>query len=112
MAAKNLGTILTQLTRRANGQVATVTISRPSKLNSLNTHLLNLLPKTLSDLTHRNADLICIVLTGEGNKAFVGGADIAEMGSLTNPAAARAFIARIHLSCKSIRDCPVPVIGR
>jgi enoyl-CoA hydratase len=110
--AKQLGTILTKLTRHGKGQVATVTVSRPSKLNCLNTHLLKLLPATLNDLTRNNADLICIVLTGDGDKAFIGGADITEMSTLTNPAAARAFITRVHLVCKSIRDCAVPVIGR
>lgn len=89
-----------------------MTISRPQKLNSVNTHLLTLLPKTLSEITAQNKDLIAIVLTGDGSKSFVGGADIAEMGSLTTPAAARAFITRIHLACKSIRECPIPVIGR
>lgn len=111
MATGDLGTILINLTRYANGKVATLTISRPSKLNSLNTHLINLLPKTLTEVTQRNQDLIAIVITGDGNRAFVGGADIAEMANIDSPAAARAFISRIHLACKSIRDCPVPVIG-
>ncbi len=34
------------------------------------------------------------------------------MSTLSSPAAARTFIRKIHQACKSIRDCPVPVIGK
>lgn len=112
MSAKHLGSILTHLTRHGSGQVATVAISRTNKLNSLNTYLLNQLPTTINDLTQRHSDLLCIVLTGDGDKSFIGGADIAEMSALSSPAAARAFITRIHMACKTIRECAVPVIGR
>ncbi|KMP03449.1 hypothetical protein DIZ76_013082 [Coccidioides immitis] len=107
------GTIKTHITHLPSfGTVATVTISRPDKLNALNSHLLVALPTTLLHITDTNANLLAIVLTGEGSKAFVGGADIAEMSALSSPAEARAFITRVHEACQSIRDCPVPVIAR
>lgn len=112
MAAKHPEAIITSLARRLNGQVATVTISRPSKLNSLNSTLLDKLTNELNEIPKKHPDLIAVVLTGEGAKSFIGGADIGEMGSLQSPAAARQFITRVHLACKGIRDCPVPVIGR
>jgi enoyl-CoA hydratase len=112
MASKTLGTILTRLTRHANGQVAHISISRQSKLNALNTHLLNLLPATISSLTTQHPNLLAIILTGDGPKSFIGGADIAEMSALPSPAAARAFITRIHLASRAIRECEVPVIAR
>ncbi|KAL5361247.1 ClpP/crotonase-like domain-containing protein [Aspergillus floccosus] len=110
--AKNAEAIITTFTRRLNGQVATITISRPSKLNSLNTTLLEKLTNTFHEIPKRHPDLIAVVITGDGAKSFIGGADIGEMGSLESPAAARQFITRVHHACKSIRDCPVPVIGR
>jgi enoyl-CoA hydratase len=112
MTSKNLGTILTRLTRHANGQAAHVSISRQSKLNALNTHLLNLLPATISSLTTQHPNLLAIILTGDGPKSFIGGADIAEMSALPSRAAARAFITRIHLASRAIRECEVPVIAR
>ncbi|KAL4897570.1 ClpP/crotonase-like domain-containing protein [Aspergillus ambiguus] len=112
MAAKNAEAITTSFARRLNGQVATITICRPSKLNSLNSHLLENLTNTFHEIPRKHSDLIAVVLTGEGAKSFVGGADIGEMGSLESPAAARQFITRVHHACKSIRECPVPVIGR
>lgn len=108
----NLGNILTTLVTRKTGKIAYLTVSRTAKLNVLNTHLLDQLPQTLQSVTHENADLIAVVLTGAGPKAFVGGADIAEMAKLDSPALARSFISKVHAACTSVRDCPVPVIAR
>lgn len=105
-------TILTTLTRRPAGTIAHLTISRPTKLNALNTPLLSQLPTTLQSLTSQTPDLLCVILTGAGNKSFIGGADIAEMAALDSPASARAFISRVSEACRSLRECPVPVIGR
>lgn len=104
--------ILTTLTRRKTGTIAHLTISRPAKLNALNSSLLDSLPKTIRSLTAQNADLLAVVITGAGHKAFVGGADIAEMATLTSPAAARTFISKVSAACSSLRECPVPVIAR
>ena len=52
-----------------------------------------------------------MVLTGAGDRAFIGGADLNELGALCADSA-RLFITRLHRACKAIRDCPVPVIGR
>ena len=51
------------------------------------------------------------MLTGAGDRAFIGGADLNELGGLCADSA-RLFITRLHVACKAIRDCPVPVIGR
>ena len=52
-----------------------------------------------------------MVLTGAGERAFIGGADLNELGAFCADSA-RLFITRLHQACKAIRDCPVPVIGR
>jgi enoyl-CoA hydratase len=67
--------------------VAVVTISRPKVRNALNTAALGELEAALLDL-QRAPDVRVVVLTGEGNQAFVAGADIGELGAL-RPAAAR-----------------------
>ena len=110
--SSNSCTILTKLSRRKTGTIAHLTISRSAKLNALNTPLLERLPNTIQSITSQNADLLGIVLTGAGPKAFVGGADIAEMARLDSPSSARAFISKVHAACGAVHDCPVPVIGR
>ncbi|KAJ5403502.1 hypothetical protein N7509_003373 [Penicillium cosmopolitanum] len=104
--------ILTTLTRRKAGTIAQITISRPNKLNALNSPLLEFLPTTIKKVTKETTDLLAIILTGAGPKSFVGGADIAEMARLDSPLAARQFITKVHRACASVRDAPVPVIGR
>lgn len=109
-----LGTILTSLTPRPRGgKIAQITISRPSKLNSLNSPLVTQFQQTLDKIwTQNQSDLLGIVLTGDGSKSFIGGADILEMGKLKDPAEARGFITGIHEACQKIREIPVPVIAR
>ena len=72
-----------------DGRVATVTIDRPDVLNALNTALLEELLATLSDLG-RDAGVGVVVLTGEGDRSFIAGADIKEMAGKT-PLEARAY---------------------
>ena len=72
-----------------DGRVATVTIDRPDVLNALNTALLEELLATLGDLG-RDAAVGVVVLTGEGERSFIAGADIKEMAGKT-PLEARAY---------------------
>jgi enoyl-CoA hydratase len=58
-------------------RIAVVTISRPAAMNALNTAFFQELNHFLDDLEPRD-DVKVLVITGEG-KAFVAGADIAEM---------------------------------
>ncbi|HZZ66663.1 MAG TPA: enoyl-CoA hydratase [Phenylobacterium sp.] len=92
------------------GRIAFVCIDNPRKLNSLSSAVM----AQLTDLFHGlAADLAlrAVVLTGAGDKAFIGGANIDEMAELASPKAARAFILKVHGCCKAIRDTPVPVIA-
>ncbi len=59
----------------------------------------------------RDEILRAVVLTGAGNKAFIGGADIHEMGRL-DADSARSFIGLLHRCCDALRELPVPVIAR
>jgi enoyl-CoA hydratase len=70
-------------------RVATVTINRPDVLNALNTSLLEELLATLTDLGN-DPSVGVVVLTGEGDRSFIAGADIKEMAGKT-PLEARAY---------------------
>lgn len=96
--------------QHARGRIAFVTIDNPKKLNSLSSGVMG----QFTDLFHGlAADLAlrAVVLSGAGDKAFIGGANIDEMAELAGPAEARAFILKVHGCCKAIRDTPVPVIA-
>lgn len=61
-----------------NGPIATLRINRPDKLNALNLEVLSLLGERLSEIAD-DASILAVLLTGTGSKAFVAGADIAEL---------------------------------
>jgi enoyl-CoA hydratase len=60
--------------------IATVTINRPTKLNAINWQVVRELADAIEALDHDEA-VRCIILTGAGERAFVAGADVAEMSS-------------------------------
>lgn len=93
-----------------SGPVAHVTIDNRAKANALNSVLMGAFVETIERLG-QDAALRAIVVTGAGEKAFVGGADIAEMSGL-DKTGARAFITRVHRCCDAVRKSPVPVIAR
>ena len=95
---------------RAGGRVAWVTLDHRAKLNSLTSDLMDQLAAAFRDLAG-DEDLRMAVLTGAGEKSFMGGANLDELQAL-NQDTARAFITRVHLVCRGIRALPVPVLAR
>lgn len=90
------------------GSVATLVIDRQDKLNALSPALVETLREEVERAARAHR---VIVLTGAGERAFIGGADIAHMATL-DPAGARAFVKGLHGLCRTIRRAPVPVIAR
>ena len=88
-----------------------VTIDNRAKLNALNSVVIREFVEAVERLG-KDPELRGMVITGWGEKSFVGGADIQELSQLHEPGAARAFITGVHEACRCLRDCPVPVIGR
>jgi enoyl-CoA hydratase len=64
-----------------DGARATVIVSRPDKLNALNAETVGELDAAFRDLARDDA-VRGLVVTGEGEKAFVAGADIAELATM------------------------------
>jgi enoyl-CoA hydratase/carnithine racemase len=99
-----------RLEERAAGLIAHVTIENSAKLNTLDSALMFSFVGEIEALGRRE-DLRAAVLTGAGDKAFIGGANIVEMAAL-DAAGAEAFITLVHRSCNALRELPVPVIAR
>jgi enoyl-CoA hydratase len=94
----------------ARGMVARITIDHQSHLNILNTPLILALTSAVNSLRD-NDRLRVVIVTGAGDRAFIGGADIKEMVGL-DVTSAGEFISRLHLACAALRALPVPVIAR
>jgi enoyl-CoA hydratase/carnithine racemase len=100
-----------QIEERAGGLLATVTIDNTARLNSMNSALMGQFVEIMATLA-QNDRLRALVLTGAGDKAFIGGADIKEMAAICDDHAGRAFITRVHACCHAVRSIPVPTIAR
>ena len=89
-------------------EIGIITISRPKALNALNSQVLDELSETLDfiDISHINA----LIITGEGQKAFVAGADISEMSTLSKKEA-EAFSIKGNNVFRKIETFEVPVIA-
>jgi enoyl-CoA hydratase len=100
---------LENLSIEDRGPVRIITVNRPDKLNALNQATLSDL-QTAFDEAAGMEDVRVIVLTGAGAKAFVAGADIAQMTGLS-PVQARDFSRQGQRLMSAIERLGKPVIG-
>ena len=91
------------------GGSAVLTIARPDKLNALNRATIEELAKAMSAAADDEA-VKAVVLTGAGEKAFVAGADIAEIARL-DAASGREFALFGQGVYRAIETLPKPVIA-
>ncbi len=92
-----------------HGVIRCIAIDRPERLNALNAATLDAL-HTAFDAAAADPAVRVVVLTGSGPKAFVAGADIAEMSALS-PAEARDFSLRGTRMMRRVEKMPKPVIA-
>lgn len=89
--------------------VAILTINRPQALNALSTQVLKDMDKALDEVEN-NSDIYVLIVTGSGEKAFVAGADIAEMKD-KNVADAAIYGAYGNQIFRRIETLKIPVIA-
>ncbi len=90
------------------GHIGILTVSRPEALNALNSEALTELAARAAEV-RADEDIRVLIVTGEG-KAFVAGADIAEMKDL-DAEAGRAFGLKGQAALSAIEALPIPVIA-
>ena len=89
--------------------IALLSVNRPKALNALNR-------KTLAELSHavefiaEDRSVRALILTGAGEKAFVAGADISEMASLTVPEALKFSLAGHRLG-NQLESLAIPTLA-
>lgn len=90
-------------------RIATVTINRPKSLNALNKDTLEEIVKCFETIA-KDDGIGAVIITGSGEKAFIAGADISYMQSLTAHEA-KCFGELGHKAMHSIEVAPQPVIA-
>jgi enoyl-CoA hydratase len=96
------------LTLSVADRIATLTVNRPDKLNALNDQVIEELGAAVDELRERS-EVSGVILTGAG-RAFVAGADIAELEK-HGPLSAKALARRGQLVFDRLEGMPVPVIA-
>jgi enoyl-CoA hydratase len=103
--------VLTAVEDRGDaGTVARVKVNNPEQRNALGNAGKRELAEAIEALSER-ASLRAIVLTGEGDRSFISGANIAEMATFERGHATEGP-SLTHRVCEAIRRAPVPVIAR
>ena len=86
-----------------------VTINRPDKLNALNNQTINEIEDVINSIKS-NPNIFIVVITGSGEKAFVAGADIAELNDL-EVISAKEFSEKGNRVFRTIETLDKPVIA-
>lgn len=92
------------------GRIAWISVANETRLNCLSTAIVSDLRAAFEALADDNS-VRAIVLTGVGDRSFIGGADLNELGNLDHDGG-RLYITNLHKACLAIRSSPHPVIGR
>ena len=100
---------MTNILLEKKGNIAVATLNRPKALNALKSAVLTDLNE-LADTVAADAEIRALVITGSGEKAFVAGADIGEMSTLT-AAEGEAFGKHGNDVFRRIETLPIPTIA-
>ncbi|MDR0362743.1 MAG: enoyl-CoA hydratase/isomerase family protein [Planctomycetota bacterium] len=93
---------------KADGHVGTVVVRRPEALNALDAEMIHELSALLDEIA--GSEIRCLIVTGDGDKSFVAGADVTEMAEL-NPEGAAELCRNGNAVMLALETLPMPVIA-
>ncbi len=100
-----------QILLQREGVVATIVLSHPGRLNALSLPMWRAVASTIETL-NTDPSLRCVVLRGDGDRAFAAGADIAEFASeRSNSAQARIYGEAIDRGMQAVRTSVHPTVA-
>lgn len=103
-------TYQTLRTEAVRPHVLLVTMARPEAANAMNTQLSRDMIHLFEGLALDPGDVRCVVLTGEGDKAFCAGGDLKERKGMSDEAWGRQHVV-FERMVRALLDCPIPTIG-
>ncbi len=89
--------------------ILTITIDRADKMNALNIALIEELGQAIEEV-YENDQIYGAIITGDGEKAFAAGADIAEFANFS-PVEGRQMSEKGHAVFNRIEACPKPIVA-
>ena len=92
-----------------DGAIGILTVNRPKSLNSLNPATVQEIGVCLEDV-RQDSTIRCLIITGAGDRAFVAGADISAMVTMT-PVEGKNFASSGLGVGRTLEEFPIPVIA-
>lgn len=105
---RTLSSFETILLERAD-EIATLTINHPDRANVLSQLTMHEINRALDEIADDDT-IRSVIITGAGDRVFVGGADIRELAILS-AVSARAFIRILHGLIEHIRRMEKPIVA-
>jgi enoyl-CoA hydratase/carnithine racemase len=103
---------MAELKTSIDGAVATVIFSNPPKLNAMSFDMWQAVPKVFAELD-RNPAVRVIVCAGDGDKAFISGADISQFEKVRGTVEAQIEYNRaVEQAYLAPMNCAKPVLAR
>jgi enoyl-CoA hydratase/carnithine racemase len=100
------------LLQNREGDVVTLTLNRPEKLNAMTKPLWQALGQSIEALSG-DRSIRCIVLRGAGEKSFSPGNDIGEFATeRANKTQAIAYGKIMHQTVQALASCPHPIVAQ
>jgi len=92
-----------------DGAVGILKVNRPKSLNALNPATVREIAACVEEI-RQDSSIRCLIVTGEGDRAFVAGADISAMVSMS-AIEGKAFSALGLNTARQLEELPIPVIA-
>jgi enoyl-CoA hydratase/3-hydroxyacyl-CoA dehydrogenase len=98
------------VTKDAATHVATVTLNRPDRLNTLSPQVFDELERSLIEL-ERDPDVRCVVITGAGDRAFSAGADLTSFSDVSKAFKVWQYARRGDEVLSRLANFPMPTVA-
>jgi enoyl-CoA hydratase/3-hydroxyacyl-CoA dehydrogenase len=98
------------ISKDASTHVATLTINRPDRLNTLSSQTFDDLERALMELA-KDDEVRCLVVTGAGDRAFSAGADLASFSDVSKPIRVWQFSRHGQAVMNRVADFPKPTLA-
>ncbi len=94
----------------AAAHLATITINRPDRLNTLSPQVFEDIDRVLAELD-RDDDVRCVVVTGAGDRAFSAGADLTSFSDISKAFKVWRFSRRAEDVMSRLANFPKPTVA-
>jgi len=106
---KVTGDLVTLQLEELHEHILIIRLNRPAVSNAINTNMGEEIVRVFGALEADSSSYRCVILTGAGERAFCGGADLKQRDGMTDNDFSRQHYL-FERMCRAITFCPIPMI--